>query len=389
MTRLNTEDLRHIQDRIPVPTYDRSHVRPGISHFGVGGFHRAHQAVYLDSMMNTGQALDWGIVGVGTQPQDRRMQSVMTTLDCLYTTMEMHPDGTLHPRVIGSIVDYLFAPDETAKVLLQLTDPAIRIVSLTITEGGYHANQVTGEFDDSDVAIQEDLHAQAKPRTVFGLITEALRRRREAGTQPLVVMSCDNIQGNGDVPRSMLGAFATQKDADLGAWTSERVSFPNSMVDRITPVTAAADRLRLAEQFDMDDAWPVTCEPFTQWVLEDAFPTGRRALEEVGVQLVQDVEPYELMKLRLLNASHQGMCYLGFLHGYRYVHEVCQDQVLRRFLRGYMDDEATPSLEPVQASTSPPTSSNSFSGSPTPRSVTPSHGCVPTAPTASPNGSSP
>ncbi len=347
MTQLNKSNLGHIQQRVPVPTYPRERVRPGIAHFGVGGFHRAHQAVYLDSLMNAGHALDWGIVGVGTQIQDRRMQTVMATQDCLYTAIEMHPDGSLRPRVIGSIVDYLFATDDPEAVLLRLIDPAIRIASLTITEGGYHADQATGEFDHSDVGIQQDLRTPDRPRTAFGLITQALARRRTAGTEPFVVMSCDNIQANGDTARRMIGAFATHQDAELGAWIPEHVSFPNSMVDRITPTTTPADRQRLAERFDVGDAWPVTCEPFSQWVLEDNFPTGRPALEDAGVQLVDDVEPYELMKLRLLNGSHQAMCYLGHLAGYRYVHEVCQDPLFVRFLIQYMDEEATPTLKPV------------------------------------------
>jgi mannitol 2-dehydrogenase len=347
MTAPSTESLTHIRDRVPVPTYDRSQVRAGIVHFGVGGFHRAHQAMYVDALLNTGRAFDWGVVGVGTLPQDRRMHRVLAAQDHLYTLVEKHPDGSLHPRVIGSIVDHLFAPDDPEAVLARLTDPDTRIVSLTITEGGYHVDQVTGEFDSGDAQIQKDLQPGAVPSTAFGFITAALARRREAGVDPFVVMSCDNIQANGDVARRMIGAFATLSDPDLGAWVSERVSFPNSMVDRITPVTTDADRRRLAEGFAVDDAWPVSCEPFTQWVLEDRFPTGRPPLEEVGVQLVEDVEPYELMKLRLLNASHQGLCYLGFLSGYRFVHEVCQDPLFVRFLLGYMDDEATPSLEPV------------------------------------------
>jgi mannitol 2-dehydrogenase len=346
MTRLNTQNLAGLGDRVPVPAYDRAQVRPGIVHLGVGGFHRAHQAMYVDALMNGGEGLDWGIVGVGLLPQDERMRDVMAEQDCLYTLVEKHPDGSLRPRVIGAVVDYLFAPDDPEAVLARLADPATRIVSLTITEGGYHVNQTTGEFD-IDVDIQRDLQADAVPCTAFGYIVEALRRRRTAGTEAFTVMSCDNVQGNGDVARRMIGAFATLKDPDLGAWISERVSFPSSMVDRITPVTTADDRHRLAELFEVDDDWPVGCEPFTQWVLEDRFPAGRPPLDHAGVQLVHDVEPYELMKLRLLNASHQAMGYLGYLSGHRYVHEACQDPLFVRFLTGYMDEEATPSLAPV------------------------------------------
>ena len=316
-------------------------------HFGVGGFHRAHQAMYLDTLMNHGKALDWGITGVGLLPGDKRMHDVLHAQDCLYTLVVKDPDGTMHPRVIGSIVDYLFAPDDPEAVLAVMSDPATRIVSLTITEGGYLVNQSTGEFDAADPSIRSDLEDGAVPSTAFGFVTEALRRRREAGVEPFTVMSCDNIQGNGEVAHKMIGAFARLKDADLAAWIEEHVTFPNSMVDRITPVTTDHDRTTLTEHFGIDDGWPVVCEPFTQWALEDRFPAGRPPYDEAGVQLVPDVMPYELMKLRLLNASHQALCYLGYLAGYRYAHEVCSDPLFTGFLRGYMDDEATPTLSPV------------------------------------------
>ena len=316
-------------------------------HFGVGGFHRAHQAMYVDALMNDGQALDWGITGVGLLPGDRRMHDVLHAQDCLYTLVVKDPDGTMHPRVIGSVVDYLFGPDDPEAVLVAMTDPATRIVSLTITEGGYLVNQATGEFDAADPSIQGDLADGAVPSTAFGYVVEALRRRRAAGTEPFTVMSCDNIQGNGEVAHKMIGAFARLKDAELAGWIEEHVSFPNCMVDRITPVTTDHDRAVLAERFGVEDGWPVVCEPFIQWALEDRFPTGRPPFDLVGAQLVPDVTPYELMKLRLLNASHQAMCYLGYLAGYRYAHEVCADPLFTGFLLGYMDEEATPTLEPV------------------------------------------
>jgi mannitol 2-dehydrogenase len=244
-------------------------------------------------------------------------------------------------------VDYLFGPDDPEAVLVAMTDPATRIVSLTITEGGYLVNQATGEFDAADPSIQGDLADGAVPSTAFGYVVEALRRRRAAGTEPFTVMSCDNIQGNGEVAHKMIGAFARLKDAELACWIEEHVSFPNCMVDRITPVTTDHDRAVLAERFGVEDGWPVVCEPFIQWALEDRFPTGRPPFDLVGAQLVPDVTPYELMKLRLLNASHQAMCYLGYLAGYRYAHEVCADPLFTGFLLGYMDEEATPTLEPV------------------------------------------
>jgi len=347
MRALNADALASFDASLPTPTYDRTRVRTGIVHIGVGGFHRAHEAAYLDQLMNEGKALDWGVTGVGLLAQDRRMHEVMTAQDCLYTLVVKHPDGSLHPRVVGSIIAYLFAPDDPEAVLELMADPGIRIVSLTITEGGYLVNQITGEFDADDPGIRQDLRAGSTPSTAFGFITEALSRRRERGIPPFTVMSCDNIPGNGEVALKMISAFARLKDPELGDWLDREVSFPNSMVDRITPVTTDADRALLAERFGVEDAWPVVCEPFMQWALEDSFSAGRPPFQDVGVQMVHDVEPYELMKLRLLNASHQALCYLGYLAGYRYAHEVCQDPVFTSFLLGYMDHEATPTLAPV------------------------------------------
>lgn len=342
---------------IPVPEYDRSKVSVGIVHFGVGGFHRAHQAMYLDRLMNRGEALDWGICGMGVLPGDATMQKVMAEQDHLYTLVLKHPDGTLEPRVIGSVVDYVYAPAQPEDAMARLIDPATRIVSLTITEGGYNFNQATGSFDETDPAVMHDLE-QARfaahgepaepPSSVFGLVIEALVRRRLAGTAPFTVMSCDNIQGNGDVAHRQFVAYARLRDPELGEWVAEHVPFPNSMVDRITPVTTDEDRELLAETFGVQDAWPVVCEPFTQWVLEDSFVSGRPPYQDVGVQLVPDVMPYELMKLRLLNASHQALCYPGYLAGYRYAHEVCRDPLFVAYLLAYMDREATPTLRPLE-----------------------------------------
>ncbi len=351
MTALAAATLEQIGGRVPVPSYDRSAVTSGIVHLGVGGFHRAHEAMYVDRLLENGRALDWGITGVGLLAQDRAMLEVMRAQDCLYTLVVKDADGNLHPRVIGSILAYLFAPEDPDAVLAAMTDPATRIVSLTVTEGGYHVNQATGAFDDTDPGIRADLEAAAEPgrppSTAFGFIVEALARRREAGTEPFAVMSCDNIQGNGHVAHDMITAFATLRDAELGGWIGENVAFPNSMVDRITPVTTDADRTLLADRYDLEDGWPVVCETFAQWALEDQFPLGRPEFEDVGVQVVDDVEPYELMKLRLLNASHQALCYLGYLSGYRYAHEVAGDALFRTFLLQYMDREATPTLAPV------------------------------------------
>jgi mannitol 2-dehydrogenase len=343
---LSTTTLASLPPDVARPTYDRDRVQVGIVHFGVGGFHRAHQAMYVDRLMNEGIALDWGICGVGVMPGDRRMADVLAAQNGLYTLVVKHPDGTFEPRVIGSIVDYLFAPDDAEAVIERMADPATRIVSLTVTEGGYNISDITGEFDDSNPDVRADLEPGATPRTTFGLITEALARRKSRGLPPFAILSCDNIQGNGDVARRSFAAFARLRDPELGDWVDREVRFPNCMVDRITPVTADEDRAELVRRFGVDDQWPVMCEPFTQWVLEDRFE-ARPPLEEAGVQLVDDVEPYELMKLRLLNASHQALCYFGYLAGHRLVHEVCQDPLFAEFLLTYMNVEATPTLEPV------------------------------------------
>ncbi|WP_116450677.1 mannitol dehydrogenase family protein [Blastococcus litoris] len=347
MTPLAARSLRSLNGQVATPSYDRSQVRPGVVHLGVGGFHRSHQAMYLDRLMSRGEALDWGICGVGVLPADRTMAEVMAEQDCLYTLVVRNPDGSEDARVIGSIVEYLFAPDDPEAVVARMADPATRVVSLTVTEGGYNASAVTGEFDGSHPGVVHDLQPGAALRTSFGLVVEALVRRRERGIAPFTVVSCDNIPHNGDLARSSYAAFAGLRDPELGEWVRREVPFPNSMVDRITPATTDADRADVAERFGVEDRWPVVCEPWTQWVLEDTFSCGRPPLEDAGVQLVDDVVPYELMKLRLLNAGHQVLAQTGRLAGLRYVHEASGDELFRRLLQGYLDEEATPTLAPV------------------------------------------
>ncbi|GMA25390.1 hypothetical protein GCM10025864_31490 [Luteimicrobium album] len=387
MTTLAPDLLTRLD--VPTPAYDRTAVSTGIVHFGVGGFHRAHQAMYLDRLMGEGKALDWGICGVGVLPSDARMAGVMAAQDGLYTLVLKHPDGTWEPRVIGSIVEYLYAPDDPEAVVEKLADPATRIVSLTVTEGGYNFNQVTGEFDASNPDVVADLAPGATPRTVFGLVVEGLARRRARGVAPFTVMSCDNIQGNGQMARRTFGAFARLRDPGLADWIDANVSFPSCMVDRITPVTTDDDRREIAERFGVEDAWPVVCEPFTQWVLEDRFPLGRPPYGDVGVQLVDDVEPYELMKLRLLNASHQALCYLGYLAGYRLAHDAAQDPCSRGSCSPTWSGRAPRRSSRFPGSTSTPTGTSSSRASRTRRSATRSPGSAPRARTASPSGSSP
>ena len=347
MTVLTGENLAQLNADVSLPRYDRHHVTTGIVHIGVGNFHRSHQAMYIDTLMNSGAAMDWGICGIGLQPSNSEMRDVLAAQDGLYTLVLRHSDGTWEARVIGSIVEYLFAPDDPEAAIEKMAAPATRIVSLTITEGGYNLDAVTGEFNSSDEPVVADLRPGAVPRTVFGLVTEALARRRERGIPAFSVLSCDNIQGNGHVSQRAFTAFARLRDRELADWMTRHVRFPNCMVDRITPQTTETDRAELSRRFGIDDQWPVLCEPFTQWVLEENFADGLPPLEDAGVQIVSDVEPYELMKLRLLNASHQALCYPGYLVGYRLVHDVTTDPLFARYLLDYMTNEAIPTLRPV------------------------------------------
>jgi mannitol 2-dehydrogenase len=316
---------------IPIdkPNYDRDQISIGIAHFGVGGFHRAHQAMYVDRLLEMGLAKEWGICGIGVLPSDRKMADVMAAQDGLYTLLLENPDGSREPRVIGSIVDYRYAPDDPEGVIELLAAHSTRIISLTITEGGYSIDHLGDGV------------------TVFGLVADALARRRDRGITSPTIVSCDNIEGNGDVARQAFTTYAERAHPGLGEWMSAHTRFPNSMVDRITPVTTPDVIAVLDNDFGVEDQWPVAAEPFTSWVLEDDFSDGRPPFEEAGVLLVDDVTPYELMKLRLLNASHQCLCYFAYLAGYRLVHDAAGDPLFAEFLREYMDSEGTPTLKPV------------------------------------------
>jgi mannitol 2-dehydrogenase len=326
--KLNKSTLAQIP--IDKPSYDRDEIGIGIVHFGVGGFHRAHQAMYVDRLLEMGTAKDWGICGVGVLPADRKMADVMAAQDGLYTLMLENPDGTHSARVIGSIVDYKYAPDDPEAVVELLAAPSTRIISMTITEGGYNIDHLGGDGVN-----------------VFGLVADAMARRRDRGVASPTIVSCDNIEGNGDVARQAFTTYADRVHPGLGDWMTAHTRFPNSMVDRITPVTTPEVIATLDSEFGVEDQWPVVAEPFTSWVLEDDFCEGRPSYEDVDVLLVDDVTPYELMKLRLLNASHQCLCYFAYLAGYRLVHEAASDPLFAEFLLEYMDSEGTPTLKPV------------------------------------------
>ncbi len=323
MTRLNTTALPSLPPAVQTPAYRRGTLTPGIVHLGVGGFHRAHEAVYCDDLLTQGIG-DWGIVGVGLRPEDRAMRDALVPQDGLYTLVTRDAGGDM-ARVIGSLMRCLFAPEQDAEVRAALAAPTTKIVSLTITEGGY-----------------EDPTGPAWQR-----LAAALETRRALGTPPFTVLSCDNLQHNGEAARRALVAAASARDAELAAWVDANVAFPNAMVDRITPQTTESDRELVRTEFGIDDAWPVVCEPFRQWIIEDKFTQGRPQWERAGAQFVPDVHPYESMKLGLLNGSHFAMAYLGFLAGYGAVPAVMADPSFRQFISRLMDDEVTPLLPPV------------------------------------------
>lgn len=327
MTLLRPATLADLDPAVQVPRYDRSRVEVGHVHLGVGGFHRAHQAVYTDDLLGDGDHDGWGLCGVGVLPGDASLLGRLAAQDGLYTVVHKHGDGRWEPRVVGPHRELLHAPADPEAVLSRLAAPTTRVVSLTITEGGY--------------VVDHD------PAGAFGYLVTALQRRRTAGVVPFTVLSCDNVPGNGGVARAAVVEHATAVDPALGAWVAEHVAFPDSMVDRITPVTTDADRAAVRERFGVHDECPVVCEPFRQWVVQDRFPAGRPAWERLGVLLVQDVEPYELMKLRLLNAGHQVVGFAGSLLGHTYVHEAMTDPTVVGFLKQWWDCEAVPSIPPV------------------------------------------
>jgi len=345
--KLNKQNLSQLAEDIARPAYSPGETRQGIAHIGVGGFHRAHQAFYTDALMNSGEAHDWSICGIGLRPEDRGVRDALAEQDYLYTLYELGDTDDTETRIIGSISGMLLAEDGIQALIDKLASPEIRIVSLTITEGGYCIDDSSGEFMANLPQIQHDLAHPTAPKTVFGLLCAALAKRRTEGTPAFTLMSCDNLPHNGAVTRKALLAFAALRDADLHDWIASNVSFPNAMVDRITPMTSTAHRLQLHDEHGIDDAWPVVCEPFVQWVLEDKFVNGRPAWEKVGVQFTDDVTPYEEMKIKLLNGSHLALTYLGFLQGYRFVHETMNDPLFVRYIRAYMDLDVTPQLASV------------------------------------------
>jgi mannitol 2-dehydrogenase len=338
--KLSLANLAGLGGKVDIPRYQRSVLKPAIVHFGVGNFHRAHQAIYLDDLFNLGDSLDWALIGAGVLPSDESMRERLASQDYLTTVVEQEAHRNA-ARVTGPMVDFV-SPSDKSRLRRILADAKTRIVSLTITEGGYFIDSATGKFNSRDPAIVRDANHPEAPGTVFGIIVQSLADRRKAGTPPFTVMCCDNIPHNGEVTRNAVMGLAQLIDPNLASWIKANVSFPNAMVDRITPATGDAEREFVRNEFGIDDQWPVLCEEFKQWVMEDKFPMGRPNFHKVGVQFVPDVTPYELTKLRILNGGHAAIAYPAGLMDIQFVHEAMENRLIGAFLNKLEHEEIIP-----------------------------------------------
>ncbi|WP_136659749.1 mannitol dehydrogenase family protein [Nitratireductor sp. XY-223] len=340
MGRLNSKTLESGKGPAKAPDYDRGAISPGIVHLGIGAFHRAHQAVYIDDRL--GEEPDWAIIGASLRRGD--MREALAPQDFLYT-LAIRQGDEISARVIGAIVDILHAPPGNLAVIEAIAAPQTRIVTLTVTEKAYCRNPATGELNLDHPEIRADLESGGGAGSVPGLLATALSVRRQRGMPPLTVLSCDNLPDNGGTLSRVVTRFAEARDPALARWIGETIAFPSSMVDRIVPATTDADRAEIAALTGYEDAWPVVTEPFSQWVVEDRFVAGRPALELAGVIMTNDVGPFEAMKLRLLNGSHSALAYLGVEAGYETVADAVADPVLAAYLEAMMRDEITPMLD--------------------------------------------
>jgi len=341
---LNQKNLSILPLNVKKPNYDRDNVKTSIVHIGVGNFHRSHEEFLTNKLMEKTGNLNYGICGIGMLDNDRRIYNILKDQDGLYTVMIKELDGTISPHIIGSLTEFLFAPENPIAVVEKMADPNIKIISMTITEGGYNIDKSLENLKPNKSVISENMRNPSTPKTVFEYLTQAFKLRKERGLPGCTIQSCDNIQGNGDMAKNTLLKYVSIVEPEIEDWIKENVSFPNAMVDRITPITVPADIKRLREEFMIDDQWPVVCEPFIQWVIEDKFIQGRPEWEKVGAQFVDDVVPYEHMKLRLLNAGHSVLGILGALHGYKTIDESAHNKNFLKFLKDFMDKEATPTL---------------------------------------------
>ncbi|HSV20796.1 MAG TPA: mannitol dehydrogenase family protein [Casimicrobiaceae bacterium] len=341
MARLDSTTLAGLAPALARPRYDRAAARIGIVHLGLGAFHRAHQAVYTDDAL-AAQAGDWAIAGVSLRSADVRER--LAPQDGLYTSIEKSPAGT-HRRVIGSVREALFLGDERARIHALLAAPQTRIVTLTVTEKGYCHDPATGRLNVQHPEIAHDLMHPDSPISVVGLLVHALERRRTTHGAPLTILCCDNLPQNGGLLEGLVVNLANERDAALAAWIGEHAAFPSTMVDRIVPATTESDIDENDAALGVTDRSPVVHEPYIQWVIEDRFATPRPAWEAGGAQFVREVEPFEKMKLRLLNATHSAFAYLGYLAGYQYIYQVATQPDFVRYMRRFMAEEVTPTLQ--------------------------------------------
>lgn len=345
MSRLSAATLGKLPADIARPAYDRGPIANGIVHLGVGAFQRAHQAMYTEAALGAGDTR-WGIVGASLRSPAVRDQ--LAPQDWLYTLAVRGAEGE-RLQVIGALKGMLVAPEDPAALLHALCDPAVAIVTLTVTEKGYCHDPATGALDERHADIVHDLGAPDAPRSVPGFIVEALRRRKDAGVSSFTVLCCDNLPHNGRTVAAIVTRFAALRDKHLAHYIANEVAFPSTMVDRITPATTDEDRRAISESLGMEDAAPIVTEPFSQWVIEDRFPLGRPDWALAGAEFVTDVAPYENMKLRLLNGSHSTLAYLGYLAGYETVADTMRDANYRRLAEGVMDDAAATLKMPAGA----------------------------------------
>lgn len=338
-------------DRLPIrhPDYDRAALTPGIVHIGVGNFHRAHQAWYLHRLMQAGKALDWAIIGAGVRPYDAGMREKLLAQDCLTTLVELDPRET-SAEVIGSMIDYLPIEEGNRPLIEKMADPAIRIVSLTITESGYYIDPVTKGFDAAHPDILHDAANPQTPRTPFGAMIAALRLRRDAGTGPFTGLSCDNLQRNGAILCQTVVSLARLSDPELADWIDEHATFPDSMVDCIAPATGAKE-IALVQEFGIDDAVPVSHEAFRQWVIEDNFCAGRPDWGDVGATFSNDVHAFETMKIRILNAGHQILANVGEVLAIETISGCMEHPLIAAMFRKVQTEEITQTVNPVPGMT--------------------------------------
>ncbi|MDR3516502.1 MAG: mannitol dehydrogenase family protein [Azospirillaceae bacterium] len=341
--RLSPAVLARLPDGIMRPAYDRHAVSPGIVHLGLGAFARSHLAVFTDDILAAGD-LGWGIVGGSLHSPEA--YCALVPQGGLYTLVVRGPDDD-RLRVIGALAEVLASHRDPAATLARLADPRTRIVTLTVTEKGYCQDAASGTLDEDHPAIVADLAPDVLPRSVPGLLTAAIRRRRDAGLPPFTVLVCDNLPQNGATVRNIVTRFALLQDPALGRFIEDTICFPNTMVDRITPATQDLDRATIAVRMGVEDAWPVICEPFRQWVIEDHFGAGRPRWEDVGATLVRDVAPFETMKLRCLNGSHSAMAYIGVVAGLETIAAAFGDPAVARFISGLWHEDLVPTVPPV------------------------------------------